>query len=67
VLSAWRFALATLAGIVPASFLLAHFGAGMIAGEADQAMIAALGLGVLVVIPLAVKFIRDRANRRTRS
>src|SRR3546814_7754166 len=25
-LHAWRFALATLAGIVPASFLLAHFG-----------------------------------------
>ena len=67
VLSAWRFALATLAGIVPASFLLAHFGAEMIAGEADQAMIAALGLGVLVAIPLAVRFIRDRATRRTKA
>jgi uncharacterized membrane protein YdjX (TVP38/TMEM64 family) len=67
VLSAWRFAIATLAGIVPASFLLAHFGAEMIAGEAGQAMIAALGLGVLVVLPLAVKFIRDRANRRTKA
>lgn len=67
VLSAWRFALATLAGIVPASFLLAHFGAEMIAGEADQAMIAALGLGVLVVLPLAIKFIRNRANRRTKA
>ena len=67
VLSAWRFALATLAGIVPASFLLAHFGAEMIAGEADQAMIAALGLGVLVAIPLAVRFIRERATRRTKA
>jgi len=67
VLSVWRFALATLAGIVPASFLLAHFGAEMIAGEADQAMIAALGLGVLVAIPLAVRFIRDRATRRTKA
>ena len=67
VLSAWRFAVATLAGIVPASFLLAHFGAGLVAGEADQALLAALGLGVLVVIPLAVKLIRERVNRRTKA
>jgi len=64
VLSAWRFALATLAGIVPASFLLAHFGAEMVAGEARQAMIAALGLGVLVAIPLVAKFVRDRLRLR---
>jgi uncharacterized membrane protein YdjX (TVP38/TMEM64 family) len=60
VLTWWRFTIATLAGIVPASFLLAHFGAEMVAGEADQAMLAALGLGVLVAIPFAAKFIRDR-------
>jgi len=65
VLSAWRFAIATLAGIVPASFLLAHFGAGMVAGEADQALIAALGLGVLVALPLAFKFIRGRLKARS--
>ena len=66
VLSLWRFALATLAGILPASFLLAHFGAGMVAGEAEQAMIAALGLGVLVALPLAARFIRERLRRRTK-
>lgn len=65
VLSVWRFALATLAGIVPASFLLAHFGAEMVAGEARQAMIAALGLGLLVAVPFVVKYIRDRLNART--
>lgn len=64
LLSWWRFAIATFAGIVPASFLLAHFGAEMAAGEAQQAMIAALGLGVLVAIPFAAKFIRDRLKRR---
>jgi uncharacterized membrane protein YdjX (TVP38/TMEM64 family) len=67
VLSVWRFALATLAGIVPASFLLAHFGAGMVAGEADQAMIAALGLGLLVALPLAAKFVRERLKGRTKA
>lgn len=66
VLSLWRFALATLAGILPASFLLAHFGAGMVAGEAEQAMIAALGLGVLVALPLAARFIHERLKRRTK-
>jgi uncharacterized membrane protein YdjX (TVP38/TMEM64 family) len=65
VLSVWRFALATLAGIVPASFLLAHFGAEMVAGEADQALIAALGLGVLVALPLAVRFLRARLKARS--
>jgi uncharacterized membrane protein YdjX (TVP38/TMEM64 family) len=64
VLSAWRFAIATLAGIVPASFLLAHFGAEMVAGEADQALIAALGLGILVAVPLVVKFVREYFNAR---
>jgi uncharacterized membrane protein YdjX (TVP38/TMEM64 family) len=67
VLSAWRFAIATLAGIVPASFLLAHFGAEMVAGEADQALIAALALGVLVAVPLAVKFVREYLNARKKA
>ena len=66
-LSVWRFAIATLSGIVPASFLLAHFGAGMVAGEARQAMIAALGLGLLVVVPYVVKYLRDRLNARPRA
>jgi uncharacterized membrane protein YdjX (TVP38/TMEM64 family) len=64
VLSWWRFAIATLAGIVPASFLLAHLGAEMVAGGAAQAMIAALALGVLVAIPFIVKLIRDRRRPR---
>lgn len=60
VLAWWRFALATLAGIVPASFLLAHFGAEMVEGEGERALVAALGLGVLVAIPLIVKYLRGR-------
>jgi uncharacterized membrane protein YdjX (TVP38/TMEM64 family) len=49
----WRFALATLAGIVPASFLLAHFGSVAAEGEAGPATwIAAIGLGALTAAPL---------------
>lgn len=52
--------LATLAGIVPASFLLAHFGRELTSGEADRFLYTALGLGLLTAIPVALKLIRDR-------
>lgn len=64
VLSYWRFALATLAGIAPASFLLAHFGGEMATGESDRILLAAAGLGVLVAIPLLAKAFRDQLKRR---
>jgi len=64
VLSFWRFALATLAGIAPASFLLAHFGGEMATGESDRILLAAAGLGLLVAVPLVVKAFRDQFNRR---
>ena len=49
----WRFALATLAGIVPASFLLAHFGSLAMEGEAGAlTWILAVGLGLLTAAPL---------------
>lgn len=52
-LNFWRFALATLAGIVPASFLLAHFGSVAAEGDAGPATwIAAIGLGALTAAPL---------------
>jgi len=59
-LSVWRFALATLAGILPASFLLAHFGGEMATGELDRIMFAVLALGLLTLVPLAVQYLRDR-------
>jgi hypothetical protein len=40
-------------------------GAGLVAGEADQALIAALGLGVLVALPLAFRFLRERLKARS--
>lgn len=48
----WRFALATFAGILPASFVLAHLG-GEIAGTgAGGASLAVFGLGLLTGVPL---------------
>ena len=63
-LSWWRFALATLAGIVPASFVLAHLGFEMASGEADRFMYTALALGLLTAIPIAVTLVRDRMRQR---
>lgn len=66
VLSFWRFALATLAGIAPSSFLLAHFGSEMAVGDAGRFGLAVLLLGALTVVPLAVRWVwrRRRAARR---
>lgn len=59
-LAFWRFALATLAGILPASFLLAHFGGEMATGELDRILYAVLALGLLTAVPLAAHFMRKR-------
>ncbi len=63
VITFWRFAAATLVGIVPASFLLAHFGGEMATGESDRILISVVALGAITLIPLAVKLIRDRWGR----
>lgn len=64
VLSFWRFAIATLAGIIPASFLLAHFGSEMALGETDRILFSALAVGAITLIPIAVKLVRDQRNRK---
>ena len=51
-LHAWRFALATLAGIVPASFLLTHLGGEVASGDIGRATWAVLGLGLVTGLPL---------------
>jgi len=65
----WRFALATLAGILPASFLLAHFGSAAAEGDTGPATwIAAIGIGALTGAPLIWAAWRgprrERAGRR---
>lgn len=56
-LSFFRFAVATFAGIVPASFLLAHFGSELVADETDRILIAVVLLGVLAATPFVIKLI----------
>ncbi len=62
-LALWRFALATLAGILPTSFLLAHFGGEMATGETDRILYSVLALGLLTAVPLAAYSLRGRLLR----
>lgn len=66
LLHVWRFALATFAGIVPASFLLAHFGSEMTSGNTERIVWAGVLLGVLVILPLVVKWLAARYRRHSK-
>lgn len=62
----WRFLIATMAGILPASFALAYFGAEAISGRYGPAGWVALGLGLLTAIPMLVfALTRNSASRRS--
>jgi uncharacterized membrane protein YdjX (TVP38/TMEM64 family) len=56
----WRFSLATLAGILPASFVLAHFGSVALDGRFDQTQWMVLGLGLLTGLPILLLALRRR-------
>ena len=51
-LHVWRFALATLAGILPASFVIAHVGQELGSGEMSRAAWGVLALGLVTGAPI---------------
>ena len=61
----WRFLLATTVGIIPASFLLAHFGSEMTTGDPGRIGITVLLLGFMTVIPVVVKVVMNRRRGKT--
>lgn len=62
-LQTWRFILATLAGILPASFLLAHFGLEMASLDPQRMSVSILLLGSITAIPLALAYWRSRKKK----
>jgi uncharacterized membrane protein YdjX (TVP38/TMEM64 family) len=58
-LSFWRFAIATLAGIIPASFLLAHFGSELASSESHRIGLTLLLLGVISLVIFVIKRFSD--------
>ena len=59
----WRFAVATLAGIIPASFLLAHFGSEMASGESQRIGLAILLLGGVSLIIMLGNWLTSRRRK----
>jgi uncharacterized membrane protein YdjX (TVP38/TMEM64 family) len=48
----WRFSVATLAGILPASFVLAHLGGELASSSPVPAIFPVLGLGLITGLPI---------------
>lgn len=61
----WRFSLATLAGIIPASFLLAHFGSEVASAEIGRMTWAVVGLGLLTGAPLIWAAVRGHLRKNS--
>lgn len=60
----WRFAVATLLGIAPASFILVHFGSTVASADAQRVGVAVLALGLITIVPLAIKVLLDWRRRK---
>ena len=65
-LAVWRFAVATIAGIVPASFLLAHFGEELASADLRRIGLTVLLLGFLTAVPLFAKYLYPRVRKHFR-
>jgi uncharacterized membrane protein YdjX (TVP38/TMEM64 family) len=57
-LKPWRFALATLVGVIPVSFILAYFGGELAAVDFNRIALIAVAIGFITLIPVLVVFIR---------
>lgn len=59
-LKLWRFALATLLGLIPVSFALAHFGSEIESGNYQLMVGIVLLVGLLTVSPILLRIFRSR-------
>jgi uncharacterized membrane protein YdjX (TVP38/TMEM64 family) len=56
----WRFAIATLLGLLPVSFALAHFGAEIGTGDYRTLVGIVLVFGLLTIVPILFRFSRQQ-------
>ncbi len=59
-----RMFVVALAGLIPASFLLAHFGDELTSSSLDQALLILLLLGGITLIPVVIKGLLGWYRRR---
>lgn len=62
----WRFAIATLAGIIPASFLLVYFGVEMSSADGLQLALILTALGLMTLLPVLIKVYLDERNGKVK-
>jgi len=62
----WRFALATLLGLVPVSFLLAHYGGEIIHADSQSKTITLLVVVLITTLPLLLYRLRGRKHNKDR-
>ncbi len=60
----WRFLIATITGIIPVSFILAHLGSEMATGNSARISLTILLLGLFTAVPITVKVIYDRKQKK---
>lgn len=63
-LAFWRFAVATLAGVIPISFLLAYFGEELVTAEPGRMILIAVLVGGVTLLPVGLKLLWDRFHNR---
>ncbi len=63
-IKAWRFAVATLLGLIPVSFALAHFGSEIGEGNFQAVVAVILLLGLMTVAPLLLQMYRARRGNQ---
>lgn len=61
-----RFAIATVAGIIPASFILAYFGDEIASGEGERIAYSIIALGALTLVPVVARLVMRRRKKRDR-
>ncbi|MFO7811583.1 MAG: VTT domain-containing protein [Pelovirga sp.] len=62
-LTFWRFAIATLAGIIPMSFLLSHIGQEAGTGEPRAIFLSSIIIGLLVLLPIVGRMIYQHKRK----
>lgn len=59
----WRFAIATLVGVIPVAFLLTYFGEALAAFESASAPVILLVLSGITLIPIAARWVWVRYRK----
>jgi uncharacterized membrane protein YdjX (TVP38/TMEM64 family) len=63
-LAFWRFAIATLAGVIPIAFVLTYFGEALINIESTGTATLLFLLSSITLIPIAAKWLWGRYRKR---